>query len=88
MAKDRGERISVAAMSYRVFEATEYRIQFERKSRDVIIKVLDPRNQEIVALKVVETMHGWALVCNDLMFAYNAHHDHETRARSRLLSSK
>jgi hypothetical protein len=74
MAKDPEGRISAEDMSDRVFEATGYRIQFERKSLDASIKAFETLNHEIVALKVVEAIKRRVLMCNDLLFAYNALH--------------
>jgi hypothetical protein len=74
MAKDPDGLISAADMSEQVFAATGYRIQFERKPLDATIKVLPPLNHEIVALKVVQAITGRVLVCDDMLFAYNASH--------------
>ncbi len=62
MVKDPEGRISAADMSDRIFEATGYRIQFEGKSLNSSIKVLDPLHHRIVAFKIVEIIQG-RIVC-------------------------
>ncbi len=71
MAKDPKGRISAVDMSDRVIEATGYRIQFERMSLEASIKVSEPLNHEIVALKAIEAIEGRVLVCGDMLFAFN-----------------
>jgi len=66
------EKICVEEMSERVFEATGYRIQWERKELDDNVKDLMALNDDIVAKLVMKQLRGRILNCNKLLFAYHA----------------
>jgi len=44
------------------------------KALDASIKVLEPLNHQIVAVKVVETTEDRVLACDDVFFACNERH--------------
>ena len=72
MVHDPEERISAEVMSEWVFEATGYRIRWERKELDDTVKDSLPLNDEIVAEIVIKPLRGRILNCNGLLFAYHA----------------
>ena len=71
VVQDMEELICAEEMSEWVFDATGYRVQWERKELDGTVKDSLPLNDEIVAEIVTKQLRERILNCNKLLFAYH-----------------